>query len=62
MTAIEYYRRKKNIKQYEFAEMMGVTQQTMSLWENQHITPTVDRYKQMGKLLSVEWTELTKEI
>lgn len=53
-------RKEKNITQKEFAEALGVTDKTVSRWENGHYLPDISLFNDICKLLDIEIAELLK--
>ena len=51
--AISYYRRVKGLKQKELASCVGVTPQTVSVWEKGITEPTPDKYPAILHALGV---------
>ncbi len=51
-------RKKKGLTQKEFAEKIGVTDKTVSRWENGHYLPDVSLFNELCKILDIEVTEL----
>lgn len=50
---IRQIRLAKKISQVELAEMLGVTKQSVSNWENDNIQPSIDMLVKIAKALSV---------
>ena len=46
-------RRKKNITQKEMAEKLGVTDKTISRWENGHYLPDISLWKELCEILDI---------
>lgn len=55
---IQTCRKNKNITQREFAEKLGVTDKTVSRWENGHYLPDVSLFNDICSILDIEVTEL----
>lgn len=51
-------RKAKGITQKEFAETLGVTDKTVSRWENGHYLPDISLFNEVCKVLDIEITEL----
>ena len=51
-------RRKKNITQKEIAEMLGVTDKTVSRWENGHYLPDISLFNEICSILDIQVSEL----
>ncbi len=51
-------RKDKNLTQRELAEKLGVTDKTVSRWENGHYLPDISLYSDLCNLLDIEVTEL----
>lgn len=51
-------RKEKGMTQKEFAESLGVTDKTVSRWENGHYLPDVSLFHDVCKILDIEVTEL----
>lgn len=51
-------RKEVGLTQKEFAEKLGVTDKTVSRWENGHYLPDVSLFKEICVLLEIELTEL----
>ena len=55
---IAEYRKKKNLKQDELAEMLGVSPQAVSKWENDLSCPDISLLPELSKILGVSIAEL----
>ena len=55
---ISEYRKKKNLKQDELAEMLGVSAQAVSKWENDLSCPDISLLPELSKILGVSIDEL----
>lgn len=55
---IAMYRREKGLKQDELAEMLGVSPQAVSKWENDQTCPDISLLPQLSKILGVTVDEL----
>lgn len=55
---IAMYRREKGMKQDELAEMLGVSPQAVSKWENDQTCPDISLLPQLSKILGVTVDEL----
>lgn len=53
-------RKKKKLTQSELAEKLGVTDKTVSRWENGHYLPDVSLFNEVCEILDIEVTELLK--
>jgi len=53
-------RKRKKLTQREFAEMLGVTDKTVSRWENGHYLPDVSLFNEVCEILDIEVAELLK--
>lgn len=51
-------RRKKNITQKEMAEKLGVTDKTVSRWENGHYLPDISLWKELCEMLDISILDL----
>lgn len=51
-------RRKKNITQKEMAEKLGVTDKTVSRWENGHYLPDISLWKELCEILDISILDL----
>lgn len=51
-------RKEKNITQKEFAQLLNVTDKTVSRWENGHYLPDVSLFKSVCEILDIEVIEL----
>ena len=55
---IAEYRKKKNLKQDELAEMLGVSAQAVSKWENDLSCPDISLLPELSRILGVSIDEL----
>ncbi len=55
---IRSYRKKSNMSQDELAEKLGVSRQSVSLWENGQTQPTVDNIIAMTKIFNISFDML----
>ena len=55
---IAEYRKKKNLKQDELAEMLGVSPQAVSKWENDLSCPDISLLPELSRVLGVSIDEL----
>ncbi len=55
---IKEFRKRKNLKQSELAELLGVTQSHVSRWEGGEIHPTTANIFALAKALNCEVTDL----
>ena len=55
---IAEYRKKKNLKQDELAEMLGVSPQAVSKWENDLSCPDISLLPELSRILGVSIDEL----
>ena len=53
-------RKEKNLTQKEFAETLGVTDKTVSRWENGHYLPDISLFNDICSILNIDVTELLK--
>ncbi len=57
---ISEYRRKKNLKQDELAEMLGVSPQAVSKWENDLSCPDISLLPSLSSILGISIDELVQ--
>ena len=57
---ISEYRKKKNLKQDELAEMLGVSPQAVSKWENDLSCPDISLLPELSKILGISIDELVQ--
>ena len=57
---ISEYRKKKNLKQDELAEKLGVSPQAVSKWENDLSCPDISLLPEISKILGVSIDELVQ--
>ncbi len=50
---IRYFRKKNNMSQDELAEKLGVSRQSISLWENGQTQPTIDNIIALSKIFNI---------
>ena len=55
---ISEYRKKKNLKQDELAEMLGVSPQAVSKWENDLSCPDINSIPDLAEILGVSVEDL----
>ena len=55
---ISEYRKKKNLKQDELAEMLGVSPQAVSKWENGLSCPDISLLPELSRILGISIDEL----
>lgn len=55
---IRNYRKENNLSQDELAEKLGVSRQSISLWENGQTQPTVDNIIALAKIFNITADEL----
>ena len=55
---IALYRKEKGLRQDDLAEMLGVSPQAVSKWENDQTCPDISLLPQLGKILGVTVDEL----
>lgn len=55
---IAQYRKEKGLRQEDLAEMLGVSPQAVSKWENDQTCPDISLLPQLGKILGVTVDEL----
>ena len=54
-------RKKKNLTQEKFAEMMDVTRQTVSRWETDEVVPELDRLTRMCAVFACTLDDLVRK-
>ena len=57
---IAEYRKKKNLKQDELAEMLGVSAQAVSKWENDLSCPDISLLPELSKIFGVSIDEIVQ--
>lgn len=57
---IRYYRKENKMSQDELAERLGVSRQSISLWENGQTQPTIDNIIALAKIFHVSSDEILK--
>ena len=57
---ISEYRKKKNLKQDELAEMLGVSPQAVSKWENDLSCPDISLLPELSRVLGISIDELVQ--
>ena len=57
---ISEYRKKKNLKQDELAEMLGVSPQAVSKWENDLSCPDISLMPELSRILGISIDELVQ--
>ena len=57
---ISEYRKKKNLKQDELAEMLGVSAQAVSKWENDLSCPDISLLPELSKILGISIDEIVQ--
>ena len=57
---ISEYRKKKNIKQDELAEMLGVSPQAVSKWENDLSCPDISLLPELSRIFGVSIDEIVQ--
>lgn len=55
---ISFYRKRKGISQESLAEIMGVSRQSVSLWENNQTIPSMEKLLQLSELLGLSMNEI----
>ena len=55
---IRNYRKENNLSQDELAEKLGVSRQSISLWENGQTQPTIDNIIALAKIFNITADEL----
>ena len=55
---IKKYLRENNISQEELAEKIGVTRQSISLWENNQTQPSIDNIVVIAKVFNLSTDDL----
>ena len=58
MEQIKKLRRRARMKQAELAAGLGVTQSTVSMWENRHNAPRTDKLPEIADILGCEIGDL----
>jgi DNA-binding XRE family transcriptional regulator len=58
MNIIAKHRKKHNMSQKALAREVGLSQQAISKYEREIVTPPVDIAKKIGKLFKFDWTEI----
>ena len=58
---IAYARKIKGKSQEEMAAYLNVSRQSVSLWENDQTTPTLDKLKEISSYLSVSLDQLNSD-
>lgn len=58
---IRYFRKRLNLSQQEFGQMIGKPQTTISDWENEKTLPDIDEAVKLVAALGVTITELLNE-
>lgn len=61
MNIIETSRIKMNLKQEDIAKAMGVTQATVSMWENGKASPSASKLMKLANLLGCKVEDLLRE-
>jgi len=56
--SFEILRLKNGFTQVELAKNLGVKQNTISMWENNHIKPSIKIIKKLAKVLNVSVEEI----
>ena len=59
---IRYYRKRKEMSQDELAEQLGVSRQSISLWETGQTQPTIDNIIALTRLFGITSDELLSDI
>ena len=57
---ISEYRKKKNLKQDELAEMLGVSAQAVSKWENDLSCPDISLLPELSRILGISIDEIVQ--
>ena len=55
---ILFYRNKNNLSQEELANVLGVTEESISLWEKNEVTPSIDDLLKLSEFFGVSLDEL----
>ena len=55
---IRKYRKENNISQEDLAEKLGVTRQSISLWENNQTQPSIDNIIAIAKVFGLSTDDL----
>lgn len=58
---IQFYRKQKNLSQEHLGEMLFVSRQTVSQWEKDQTTPTIDNLLKLKEIFGVSVDELLSE-
>ena len=58
---IRYYRKRKEMSQDELAEQLGVSRQSISLWETGQTQPTIDNIIALTRLFGITSDELLSD-
>ena len=58
MSGIRFYREQRKMTQEELAKAMGVTQGTVTHWENGRRVPKLEHMKQMSRIFGVSIEQL----
>lgn len=58
---IQFYRKQKNLSQEQLGEMLFVSRQTVSQWEKDQTTPTIDNLLKLKEIFGVSVDELLSE-
>lgn len=58
--SVRRLRQSKNISQKDIADMVGVTQATVSKWESGAMVPTMDRVASLAAVLGVSVSEIVE--
>ena len=59
---IAFYRKKNNLSQEELADTLGVTRQSISLWETEQSMPSMDNLLKLSKIFEISMDELCGKI
>lgn len=59
---IKYWRKEYNLSQLKLAEMIGSTQQTISRWESNQNTPSINDCIKMAKALQLSLDEMFADL
>lgn len=58
MNNIKFYRKKKGLTQTELGILCGVSKNTISAWENEVFSPTIDNIKNLLYALNTDFNNL----
>lgn len=58
-TRIRESRKAKGLSQKQLGDRLGVSEKAISQWENDATIPRTRRLQEIGRILEIDWTELT---